>query len=85
MRLASRIVKYTPLPKAENTNFRGSITLQLTSCLLCLDSAALLMLNDLQFYFFKPVKQEVSCTIILPPPMLSVLCLRANYFGLVIT
>ena len=29
----------------ENTNLRGSITVWLTSCLFCLDSAALLMLN----------------------------------------
>ena len=29
----------------ENTNLRGSIILQLTSCLFCLDSSALLMLH----------------------------------------
>ena len=34
----------------ENTNIRESITVQLTSCLLWLDSAALLMLNEQQFY-----------------------------------
>ena len=31
---------------------RGSITVHLTSCLTCLDSAALLMLNKQQIYFF---------------------------------
>ena len=30
----------------------GSITVQLTSCLFSLDSAALLMLNEQQFYLF---------------------------------
>ena len=30
----------------------GSITVQLTSCLFSLDSAALFMLNEQQFYFF---------------------------------
>ena len=29
----------------ENANLRGRITVQLTSCLFCLDSAALLMCN----------------------------------------
>ena len=29
----------------ENTNIRGNITVRLTSCLFCLDSAALLLLN----------------------------------------
>ena len=31
------------------TNSRGSITVRLTSCLFCLDSAALLMLNKKRF------------------------------------
>ena len=30
----------------------GRITVQLTSCLFCLDSAALLMLTEQQFYLF---------------------------------
>ena len=33
---------YTP---TENTNLGGSISIGLTSCLICLDSAALVMLN----------------------------------------
>ena len=47
---------------------RGSITVQLTSYLFCVDSAALPMLNEKQLYFlvkFKPVKQEVSRTVLL--------------------
>ena len=39
-------------PKAENTNLRGSIPVRLTSCLFCLDSATLLMLNKHQLYLF---------------------------------
>ena len=49
-----------------------------TSCLFCVDSAALLILNEQQFYLFaqiKIVKQEVSCTVILPP-MVCVLCIN---------
>ena len=38
--------------KPENTNLRGSITVRPTSCLFCLDSAALLMLNSHQLYLF---------------------------------
>ena len=34
---------------AENTNSRGSITALLASCLFCVDSAALLVLNEQQF------------------------------------
>ena len=33
----------------DNTNLRGSITVRLTSCLFCLDSAALLLLNEQHF------------------------------------
>ena len=66
--------------KSENT--RGSITVQLNSCLFCLGfyfawhSDALLMLNEQQFTCLvksKPVKQEVSLAVILPP-MASVHC-----------
>ena len=39
-------------PTQENTNLRGSITVQLTSSLTGLDSAALLVLNEQQFYLF---------------------------------
>ena len=60
---------------SENTNLRESLTVQLSSCLFCLDLAAL---NEQQrrvwqkFYLisclvkYKPVKQEVSGTVILP-------------------
>ena len=41
---------------AENTNLRGSITVQLTYCLFCVDSAALLMLNEQQFYVFGKIQ-----------------------------
>ena len=37
------------MAESKNTNKRGSITVQLTSSLCCLDSAALLMLNEQQF------------------------------------
>ena len=32
--------------QTENTNFRGSITVRLTSCLFCLELATLLKLNE---------------------------------------
>ena len=59
----------------EKTNLRGNITVWLTSCLFCLDSVALLILNEHQLYLMKyePVKQEVRRTLILPP-MVNVLC-----------
>ena len=56
--------------QAENTNLSESIIVQLTSCLFCMDSAALLMFSQQQLYLFvesKPVKQDVSHTVILPP------------------
>ena len=34
----------------------GSITVHLTSCLFCLDSAALLMMNEQQFYLFGQIQ-----------------------------
>ena len=34
----------------------GSITVGLTSCLFCLNSAALLMLNEQQFYSFEQIQ-----------------------------
>ena len=40
----------------KNTNLRGSITVLLTSCLFCLDSAALLMLNEQQIYLFGQIQ-----------------------------
>ena len=40
------------LVRAESTNLRGSITVWLNSCLFCFKLAALLMLNEQQFYFF---------------------------------
>ena len=40
----------------ENTNLRGSITVRVTSCLFCLDSAALLMFDEQQFYLFGQIQ-----------------------------
>ena len=72
--IATRLNKVCHWP--ENTNLRGSITVCLTSCLFCLDSAALFMLNDQQFYLFGQIK--TSQTGGLPysdaSPMVSVLC-----------
>ena len=66
-----RIRRWQEKGKPDNTYHRGgSISVQLTSCLFCLDSAALLMLNRKSFtcsVLSKPVKQEVSRTQILPP------------------
>ncbi len=49
----------------------GSITVQLTSCLTCLDYSVLQMKTkivvDCHTADFKPVKQEVNSTMILPP------------------
>ena len=36
----------------ENTYWRGSITVPMTSCLFCLELAGLLNLNEQQFYLF---------------------------------
>ena len=58
------------LNQPENTNLRGRITVQLTSCLFCFDSAALFSLISKKFTCLvksKPVKQKVSCTVIRPP------------------
>ena len=41
---------------AEKTNLRGSITVRLTSCLFCLDSAALLMLNWQKIYLLGQIQ-----------------------------
>ena len=46
--------------KPENTNLRGSITVRLTSCLFCLDSAALLMLSYLATAFLVRSNQNQS-------------------------
>ena len=46
-----------------------NITVQLTSCFTCLDSAALLLLNNSRFTCLvdsNPSKQEVNRTVILP-------------------
>ena len=40
-----QIVKITRKIPTKNSNLTGRITVQLTSCLICLDSAALLELN----------------------------------------
>ena len=56
--------------KADNTNLRGRITVRITPfyvvwiqllCLCRLNSSFTCLVK------FKPVKQEVSCTVILPP------------------
>ena len=61
----------------ENINFRGSITAKLTSSLFWLVSAALLILNEKQFYLFGQIQtsqtggQQYNGT----SPMVSVLCI----------
>ena len=70
----------------ENTNLRASITVWLTFCLFCLDSAAMLCLCKFSISFTclfesKQVKQEVSRTVILPP-MESILCSLATLVSL---
>jgi len=54
---------------AENTK-GGSITVQLTSCLISLDRSVLQIKTKVvsgHTADSKPVKQEVNCTLILPP------------------
>ena len=41
---------------SENTNWRGSITVRLTSCLFCLELTALPKLNEQQFYLFGEIQ-----------------------------
>ena len=57
-----------------NTNLKGSITEWLTSCLFCLGSAALLMLNEQQFYLFGQIQtsQTGGQQYVILPPMVSV-------------
>ena len=43
-------------PDPETTNLRGSIMVALTSCLFCLESAALLKLNEQQFDLFHKIQ-----------------------------
>ena len=40
----------------ENTTLQEGITVQLTSCLFCLDSAALLILNEQQIYLYGQIQ-----------------------------
>ena len=40
----------------ENTNLRWSVTVCLTSCLFCLNSAALISLSEQQFYLFGQIQ-----------------------------
>ena len=67
---------------AENTNLRWSLTVRLTSCVVCLDSAALFLFNEQQFYLFGQIQtsktegQLYSDT----SPMLSVLWSRWQIF-----
>ena len=42
--------------KPDNTNLRGSIAVQMTSCLFSVVSAALLILNEQQFYLFGQIQ-----------------------------
>ena len=42
--------------RQENTNLRGSVTAWLTSWLFCLNSVALLLLNEQQFYLFGQIQ-----------------------------
>ena len=42
----------------EKTNLRGNITVWLTSCLFCLDSVALLILNEHQLYLFDEIRTK---------------------------
>ena len=60
-----------------NTNLKGSITEWLTSCLFCLGSAALLMLNEQQFYLFGQIQTSPTDGQLYSDtsPMVSVLCL----------
>ena len=44
------------LVKSGNTYLRGSVTVQLSSGLFCLDSDALLMLNEQQSYLFVQIR-----------------------------
>ena len=44
--------------KAENTNLRESITVFLASCLFWLDSAAVLLLNEQQFFLFGQIQSN---------------------------
>ena len=64
------------LPRSGNANLRRSIIGRLTY-LFCLDSAALLNVNEQQFYLFGQVQtseQEANCTVTLTS-MVSVRCL----------
>ena len=65
------------LAHPENTKLRGSITVLLTSCLFCLDSAALPMLNLKQPKLFGQI--QTSQTGVKPYSdtflMVSVICL----------
>jgi hypothetical protein len=57
------------MPSTGNTK-GGSITVQLTSCLTCLDQSDLQVKTKIVICHtadFKPVKQEVNSTVILPP------------------
>ena len=44
------------IPLPEKTNLRGSITVWLTFSLFCFDSAALLILNEQQFYMLGQIQ-----------------------------
>ena len=46
---------------------------------ICLDSAALFMLNEQQFYLFGEIQTSQTGTMILPLPMVSVLWLGRSF------
>ena len=65
--------------KAKYTNLRGSIAVWLTSCLFCLDSAAMLMLYEQHFrYLFRQIRTSQTGGLLysdtFPQCMVSVLC-----------
>ena len=72
------------LAHPENTKLRGSITVLLTSCLFCLDSAALPMLNLKQPKLFGQI--QTSQTGVKPYSdtflMVSVICLILVFWSL---
>ena len=63
------------MTEAEKPNLRGRITVQLTSYLIFLDSAGMLMLKEHQFDFFGQIQtsQTGGQTYSDTPPMASVL------------
>ena len=59
MEISRVLQRFVKLPGSVNTYLMGSITVQMT-CLFYLDSAAMLMLNDQQFYLFGQMLTSVT-------------------------